>query len=200
MKTFIRIKNSVYCTLGLALGLVSAACGGGGDSGTVPSTVTTVCGYELGTERLDGVVSHVQDGDTLTVNGTTVRLDTIDAPEFAQSYGPQSQARLSDLVLGKTVKVAYTKTDRYGRVVGSVFTLGCKYINLEQVSTGFAWYYRAYQCEVSAAARYQFDGAETKARSARKGLWVDSAPTAPWVYRNGVSPEVPVCTSDSPGN
>ena len=122
MKTRVRTENSVRCTVWLALTWVCAACGGGGDSGTIPSTVSTVCGYELVTQRLDGTVSHVQDGDTITVNGMTVRLDSIDAPELAQSYGPQSQAALSALVLGKTVKVAYAKTDRYGRVVGSVFT------------------------------------------------------------------------------
>ena len=200
MKTRIRTKKSVGCTVWLALTWVCAACGGGGDSSAIPSTVSTVCGYELGTQRLDGTVSHVQDGDTITVNGTTVRLDSIDAPELSQSYGPQSQANLSALVLGKTVKVAYAKTDRYGRVVGSVFTSGCKYINLEQVRTGNAWYYRAYQCEISAAARYQFDSAETAAKSAKRGLWAESAPIAPAVYRNGISPEVPVCTSDSPSN
>jgi endonuclease YncB( thermonuclease family) len=200
MKTSIRVKNSVSCTAWLALALVCAACGGGGDSGTIPSTVNTVCGYELGTQRLDGTVSHVQDGDTITVNGMTVRLDSIDAPELAQSYGPQSQATLSALVLGKTVKVAYAKSDRYGRVVGSVFASGCKYINLEQVRTGNAWYYRAYQCEISAAARYQFDSAETTAKSAHKGLWAELAPVAPAVYRNGMSPDIPVCTSDSPVN
>jgi endonuclease YncB( thermonuclease family) len=183
-----------------AFTLVFTACGGGGSSGAIPATVSTVCGYEVGIERLDGTVAEVHDGDTITVNGTRVRLDSIDAPETAQTYGAQSQSQLSDLVLGKTVKVAYAKTDRYGRVVGSVFTSGCKYINLEQVKTGAAWFYRAYQCEISATARYELDQAERAAKSARKGLWSETSPTAPWVYRNGFSPEIPVCTSDSPSS
>lgn len=182
----------------LALPLACTACGGGGSSGAIPSTVSTVCSYEVGAERLDGTVTEVHDGDTITVGTTKVRLDSIDAPELAQTFGAQSQTQLSALVLGKTVKVAYATTDRYGRVVGSVFTSGCKYINLEQVTTGAAWYYRTYQCEISAAARYQFDQAEVAAQSSRKGLWSEASPTAPWVYRNGTSPDVPVCTSDSP--
>jgi endonuclease YncB( thermonuclease family) len=193
-----RVRVSITLATKLAMTLVMTACGGGGDSGSITSTATTLCGYQLGTQRLEGTVSGVHDGDTITVAGTTVRLDSIDAPELAQNYGSQSQVNLSALVLGKAVKIAYAKTDRYGRVVGSVFTSGCKYINLEQVSTGSAWYYRAYQCEISAVARNQFDQAETAAKSARKGLWSEAAPVAPWVYRNGSSPDIPLCSSDAP--
>ncbi len=194
----IALHRAALTAITLQTALSLTACGGGGDSGSITSTATTLCGYDLGTQRLEGAVSSVHDGDTITVAGTTVRLDSIDAPELAQNYGSQSQANLSALVLGKTVKIAYSKTDRYGRVVGSVFASGCKYINLEQVSTGSAWYYRAYQCEISAVARKQFDSAETTAKSARKGLWAEASPVAPWIYRNGTSPDIPLCSSDAP--
>ncbi len=174
------------------------ACGGGGGdpgastgSGTVVSG--TLCGYDVGPNLIEGTVSKVHDGDTITVNGESIRLDGIDAPELAQSYGAQAQASLSRLVLGQAVKVAYSKTDQYGRIVGAVFTPGCQYANLEQVATGSAWFYRAYQCELSAAQRILFDRAETGAKSARLGLWAQTLPTAPWVFRNGSNPEVPVC-------
>jgi len=42
-----------------------------------------------------------------------VRLDRIDAPESNQAYGKQSAEALRGLVLGKNVKVEYTKRDKY---------------------------------------------------------------------------------------
>lgn len=156
-----------------------------------------LCGYAVGASRIAGVVSSVHDGDTVTVNGYTIRLDSIDAPELTQTYGPQSQRELSSMILGKSVTVAYNKKDLYGRVVGAVFTDACQYVNLAQVASGSAWFYRAYQCEISASARNVFDSAESAAKAADLGLWSGSA-TPPWIYRNGTDASVPVCSSDLP--
>ena len=161
------------------------------------SSSTTLCNYVVGSSRIVGTVSAVHDGDTITVNDTSIRLDSIDAPELAQNYGKQSQQTLSALVLGKPVTVAYTKTDKYGRIVGSVFTNACQYVNLSQVATGSAWYYRAYQCEISSSSRNAFAAAEDAASAADLGLWA-SAATPPWVYRNGKDVAVPACTTNSP--
>lgn len=157
---------------------------------------TTHCGRSVGRSSLLGIVSAVTDGDTLTVAGTAVRLDSIDAPEIAQTYGTQSRDALRTLVLNKLVTVHYAKRDRYNRVVGTVFT-GCTLANLEQVRSGAAWHYKAYQCETSAALRNEYAAAQDAAQAASRGLWAYAA-TAPWVYRNGVDPAVPACTSDSP--
>jgi len=164
---------------------------------TATTSASTYCGYAVGTNRIQGVVSSVHDGDTLTINNTNIRLDSIDAPELAQTYGKQSQQALSALVLNKAVTVAYAKTDKYGRVVGSVFTSDCSLVNLNQVATGSAWYYRAYQCEISAPVRNAYALAEANAQDKNLGLWAANA-TPPWVYRNGVEATVPVCSSDDP--
>jgi endonuclease YncB( thermonuclease family) len=183
----------------LVSSLLLAACGGGGGSGGASTGAndltasSTLCGHELGPKLIQGTVSKVHDGDTITVNGESIRLDGIDAPELAQTYGAQAQASLSRLLLGQMVRVAYTTLDPYGRVVGSVFTESCEYANLDQVASGSAWFYRAYQCEVSAATRLELDRAETAARAARLGLWAQASPVPPWVYRNGSSPEIPAC-------
>ena len=158
---------------------------------------TTLCSYAVGSSRIIGTVSAVHDGDTITVNGTSIRLDSIDAPELAQAYGTQSQQTLSASVLGKPVTVAYTKTDKYGRIVGSVFTSTCQYVNLSQVATGSAWFYRAYQCEIASSSRNAFAAAEDAASAGDIGLWAGVA-TPPWVYRNGEEAAVPLCSSDSP--
>lgn len=191
-------------------------CGGGGGSedgnkatatasGSTPSVLAqteTLCGVDVGVKRLEGLVSAVHDGDTitLTISGTKykIRLDSIDAPELAQPFGSSSQITLANTVLGKSVKVAYSKTDQYDRIVGAVFTDSCQYVNLNQVTTGAAWFYKAYQCEVSAAVRTQFAQAQDNAVNAKRGLWAQTDPEAPWFYRNGTEPVTPTCTSHLP--
>lgn len=197
MRMLARMQRTLLASV--LLPLLLAACGGGGGNGGAStgskdsSASSTLCNYEIGPNLIEGTVSKVHDGDTITVNGSSIRLDGIDAPELAQTYGAQAQASLSRLLLGQNVRVASTKLDQYGRIVGSVFTDSCEYANLNQVANGSAWFYRAYQCELSAATRLEFDRAETAARSARLGLWAEPAPTAPWVFRNGTNPEIPVC-------
>ena len=53
----------------------------------------------------------------------TIRLAAIDAPESRQPYGKESKQHLSDMVLGKEVKVEWRKQDRYGRIVGKLMLL-----------------------------------------------------------------------------
>ena len=166
----------------------------------VNANTATLCGYGVGSKLITGKVTAVHDGDTITIDGLTkVRLDTIDAPELSQSFGGQSQLALSNMVLGGTVRVAYSKLDKYGRTVGSVFTAGCDYVNLRQVASGMAWFYKAYQCEAPAAVRGLFASAQDAAISARLGLWSEASPEAPWMFRNGVEPEVSICMDPSAG-
>lgn len=160
-------------------------------------THSTFCGYGVGSSRLVGTVSTVHDGDTITVGNIAVRLDSIDAPELTQSYGGESKTKLSALVLGKPVTVAYAKKDRFGRIVGSVFTSDCSLVNLDQVKTGSAWYYEAYQCEISADMRGAYALAQERAQDESLGLWASPA-IAPWVHRNGVEPIIPSCTTTTP--
>lgn len=161
------------------------------------SSAATGCGYSVPSKSITGTVTSVHDGDTITVGSTKIRLDSIDAPELAQTYGKQSRDNLSSLVLNKHVTVYYAKLDKYGRTVGSVFTDNCVYANLQQVQTGSAWHYKQYQCEQPASLRSVFASAQSAAEVANLGLWAFNA-TAPWVYRNGADPTPPTCSSDSP--
>ena len=170
--------------------------------GTAVNVNTTMlCGYAVGPKLITGKVTAVHDGDTITIDGfTKVRLDTIDAPELSQSFGSQSQLALSKMILGETVRIAHSKLDKYGRAVGSVFTGGCEYVNLRQVASGMAWFYKAYQCEAPLAVRGSFASAQDSAISARLGLWSEASPEAPWMFRNGVEPEVPICKESGAGS
>ncbi len=193
--------KSLQTLAALALAASLAACGGG-DSDPAPSSSTpsptTFCGHQTGPNQITGTVTSVHDGDTLTVSGTTVRLASIDAPELAQPYGNEAQAALAAKVLGQTVTVAYANADRYGRVVGSVFTPTCDLVNLRQVQEGAAWVYEAYRCEVSAADRDAYAKAQDEAQLAKRGLWAKDEAQAPWNFRNGTDPATPTCSSDAP--
>lgn len=164
-----------------------SACGG--DS-AVPTSGATFCGVVTGPGRISGTVTSVHDGDTLMVAGQSIRLDSIDAPELDQAYGHASRDRLAALVLGQRVTVTYAKTDRYDRVVGTVFKPDCTQVNLSQVRAGAAWYYEAYQCEIDIRQRIAYAAAQTSARAGALGLWAMPA-LAPWIYRNGVDAKAP---------
>ena len=107
--------------------------------------------------RIDVMVVGVSDGDTITVKDSKnpqikVRLAGIDAPEKGQDFADRSKQNLSDLVFGKTVLLEGRKVDRYGRLVVKVLVNGID-INLQQVRSGLAWHFKAYESEQSAADR-----------------------------------------------
>ncbi len=111
-----------------------------------------------------------------------IRLVGIDAPEKAQAFGYKSKQSLSDLVYLKTVEVAWSKQDRYGRIVGQIRLDGVD-ISLEQVRRGMAWHYKQYQKEQSEEDRLAYAQAESLARDQRIGLWQDPHPTEPAAFR-----------------
>lgn len=132
---------------------------------------------------LEGRVIEVKDGDTIVVFNEsanvkyTVRFFGIDAPEKAMHFGSKSTGALQKKILGENVSVRVVNTDMYGRAVGRVM-LGTRYINLEMVADGWAWFYPDY-----AAHEYDLAAAEKEARLSRRGLWQEQNPTPPWEYR-----------------
>ncbi len=211
--------KTLTASAALGVSMLMAGCGGGGpNAGTcygsdevcfpdqsnssTAVTIPTYCGYQAGQYTLTGVVSNVHDGDTVTVvvdgKNNSIRLDSIDAPELTQPYGVDSRDDLAARVLNQSVTVAYTKRDQYDRIVGAIFGSGCEYFNLYQVAAGNAWFYKAYQCEISAELRGQFAAAQNNASANQLGLWALASPEAPWFYRNGTEPVTPTCNSDLP--
>ena len=138
-------------------------------------------------------VTRIIDGDTVIVcvaahlpspfppacvNLRRVRLADIDAPELKQPHGESSRHFLADLVSDKPVHLVSRKTDRYGRLLATLFVAG-KNINLAMVRSGHAWRYRYARCRGALAA------AESKAKIEGIGLWMAEKPTAPWEFRRG---------------
>ena len=94
----------------------------------------------------------------------------------------RSQEALSALVAGQRVEVDWHKHDRYGRIVGKVIAQG-KDVNLAQVRTGMAWWYRKYADEQSRVDQGIYAATEAKARESGVGLWADKDPIPPWDWR-----------------
>ncbi len=132
-------------------------------------------------------VTRVSDGDTLTVvdqrgREYRVRLTGIDAPEIGQPFSQISRSHLARLAGNQPVRITWEKTDRYNRLLGFVSRDGVNF-NLAQLEAGLAWFYRAYEMDLPRTERSRFDQAEQEARTARRGLWRDASPLAPWDYR-----------------
>jgi endonuclease YncB( thermonuclease family) len=139
-------------------------------------------------ETVTGRVVSVADGDTITMLGADkiqhkIRLAGIDAPEKKQPFGQRSKESLSDLVFDKTVTVNTEKLDKYRRNVGKVLVDGVD-ANLEQLKRGMAWHYKAYQREQSLDDRLAYAAAEKESAASHIGLWQDTEPVPPWVFRH----------------
>ena len=123
-------------------------------------------------------VKRIVDGDTVHLrDGTKVRLHGIDTPERDQPYGKQATRNL-DKLIGRTVFVVERDTDRYGRLVGTLYTPEGVTVNLEMVCNGSAWWYSRYAKNNRAMASCQ-----DEAKEAGLGLWADDDPMPPWEWR-----------------
>lgn len=122
----------------------------------------------------------VMDGDTLMVlrdgQKIKIRMANIDAPEKDQAFGPQARDSLQEMVGKKQVQIDSQAVDQYGRIVGLVSVDG-RNVNQEQVLRGMAWEYSHYHSDRSYIAL------QSDAQQARRGLWSQSSPQAPWQWR-----------------
>jgi endonuclease YncB( thermonuclease family) len=138
--------------------------------------------------QFSGQVIAVTDGDTVKVLNKDnvverIRVAGIDAPEKKQPFGTQSKHSLSALTFDKKVDVFFDKRDRYGRIIGKI-VIGNTDVGLEQVRRGLAWHYKRYMSEQSPGDQSSYAKAEEEASAAKRGLWRDPVPVAPWDWRH----------------
>jgi micrococcal nuclease len=131
--------------------------------------------------EFSGRVVGVMDGDTITVlvgrEQRRVRLAGVDAPEKGQAFGQRSKQALSQMVFGREVTVVSTGRDRYERTLGIVRLMDGSSVNERLVENGWAWHYTRY------SNSRRLSELESRARAARRGLWADPRPVAPWDFR-----------------
>ncbi|EBQ0838260.1 TPA: thermonuclease family protein [Salmonella enterica] len=132
--------------------------------------------------EIRGKVIRVLDGDTIDVlqdkNPVRIRLANIDAPEKKQAYGRWSANQLKGLVAAQPVTVTYTQTDRYGRIIGRVFTTNGTEASRFMVQSGAAWVYERYNADRT------LPELQREAQAHKRGLWADSNPVPPWKWRH----------------
>ncbi|EHY0578636.1 thermonuclease family protein [Salmonella enterica] len=132
--------------------------------------------------EIKGKVIRVLDGDTIELlQGKTpvrIRLANIDAPEKKQPFGKWSTNQLKSLIAGQLVTVAYTQTDRYGRILGCVIAPNGIEVNRYMVQAGAAWVYDQYNTDKTLPAL------QREAQEQKRGLWADSQPVPPWEWRH----------------
>ena len=165
---FCRFKNAIFLAVVAALSLVTACDG-------KPSV-------RLSSSDLIGRVVKVADGDTITILDSSktqhkIRLQGIDAPEKNQAYGDAAGRYLSGLVAGQEVRVAWSKRDKYNRILGTVYANG-EEVNLAMLRAGFAWHYKKFDSTPAYAQ------AESAARAAKRGLWAGCDPIPPEQFRH----------------
>ena len=119
------------------------------------------------------------------IDGTTVIVETQSKTQFhvrcpgavaqnkQQSFGSESQQRLSSLVLGELVTVKASKRDENGNLLGTIW-LNEHDICLEQVKSGLAWLDEDQTNGLTSSARRVYATAESNARNRTIGVWTDN--------------------------
>ena len=129
--------------------------------------------------EFSGIVTRVIDGDTILIDKKRIRLAGIDAPESDQPYGDESKAFLEYLILDKPVRIIWTETDFYKRIIGYVRIpkeYGDMNINSTMVLSGAAWSYMV-------KSDLKLIHYEQEARQYKRGLWSTDKPIKPSIWR-----------------
>ncbi len=131
-------------------------------------------------EPYQATVIQVWDGDSILVSTVTgpqqIRIFGIDAPEKGQPFGSQAKRYLERLLKNRKVGIEPLEQDSYQRTVANV-TLQQRSVASLLVERGFAWAYRRYNPPRELIEKEQL------AKKERRGLWRNSQPTPPWVWR-----------------
>ncbi len=133
-------------------------------------------------QRFSVKVVGITDGDTFTcINDDNlqlkIRINGIDAPKKKQSFCNKSQEYLSSLIFGKRINIDVQSKDNYGRYLAYVYSPDGKDVALLMLHEGMAWHFTKYD------NNKVYSDAENVARKAKRGLWSDSSPIAPWDFR-----------------
>ncbi len=85
-------------------------------------------------------VERVIDGDTVVVEGVSVRMLGLNCPERGEKYYAEAKAYTESLVLNKTIVIERRGTDRYDRELAYLFD-NDENLNAKIVEKGYANYY-----------------------------------------------------------
>ena len=127
-------------------------------------------------------VVAIVDGDTIEVlhdnHSERIRLNGIDCPEKGQAYGTKAKQATSELIFGKEVTLQTHGKDKYGRTIADVLLPDGTNVNQQLVKEGWCWWYQKHAPKDAALQQ-----SEQEAKAAKRGLWSNTEPVPPWLYR-----------------
>lgn len=128
-----------------------------------------------------GKVVAVIDGNTFQVRDHDKKLHKIlltgiDCPELDQDYGIEAKKFLERLILHKDVTIYDKGRDKFGNPIVDIKIKGVKDPRIELLKEGLAW-------PEEKNTRTELEYLRESAQLRGKGLWKDSNPTPPWVFR-----------------
>ena len=139
--------------------------------------------YVYAKETFSASVKKIIDGDSLVVSASgkslEIRLYGIDSPEYDQPFSREAKKFAKTNILGQKVKIQPLYHDSYGRLVAIVFS-GDAVWNRELVRAGLAWVSPRY-CKKAVCSSWK--ESERVAQKEKEGLWHDSRPDPPWVWK-----------------
>lgn len=186
-----RLRSKLCIATALSVSMASLAPMAFAQDGSASKSSSTKSSAPAKETTIEGKVTKIIDGDSIIVVGDDkkeyeVQIEGTDAPESKQPFGKESTEALTKMLKDKKVKVSWEKADNFDRLLAQVY-VDDKHANLEMIKLGMAWHFKRYnKSEVLAKA-------ETEAKEAKRGLWADEKPTAPWDYRKeNRTPDAPV--------
>jgi endonuclease YncB( thermonuclease family) len=132
-------------------------------------------------EILKGKVVDVPDGNTIELlteenESYKIELAGVDCPETQQPFGPESKRLLEKSLKGKKVEAFVEGKNRWGVRQAIVITKSGDDPRLKLLAEGLAW-------TSEKNAKPEFEALRIDAKNHGKGLWKDSDPTPPWIFR-----------------
>ena len=158
-----------------------------GQIAAVTPAVSEAAHTLLAKEFLPATVAYVVDGDTVDVvlNGERIRVrligintpETVDPRKPVECFGKEASDKAKEILKeGSAVYLeadaSQTKYDRYGRFLAYIFLADGTSLNKLMISEGFA---HEYTYRTPYKYQKEFRLAESKARSATRGLWNPAA-------------------------
>ncbi len=132
-------------------------------------------------EVLKGKVINVIDGNTFELmaednESYKIVLFGVDSPELGQEYGDKAKKLLEKLLLNKSITTTIQGKDRWGNRLGVTVLEKDLDPRIELLSAGLAW-------TAEKNPLQELEAVKEKAKQKGKGLWKETDPTPPWIYR-----------------
>jgi len=146
--------------------------------------ITFVTPVAAGT-RIIGTCIDVIDGDTIVIKTegklVTVTLPAVDAPELGQPFGDEARSLTSKLVLDREVTVELAPGGSPSAAVARIVVDETD-LAVVLLEAGLAWHDAVHDSQEQLVIRH------IMARSAKRGLWSETDPVAPWEWRAAHAP------------